>query len=99
MRQYSPYVCLAYGRTVLLGNGYNDYSRVEEFLDDEVIDTEGLTAELRRVDTPYLILKQDTEMTEKPDKYGFNYVKSYGEYDLYLDEDAYLGTWTEFTDN
>ncbi len=99
VRQYSPYVCLAYGRTVLLGNGYNDYSQVEEFLDDEVIDTEGLTAELRRVDTPYLILKHDTDMTEKPDKYGFNFVKSYGEYDLYLDENAYLGTWAEFTDN
>ena len=93
VRQYTPYVCLAYGRTVLLGDGFNEYSHVEEFLDDEVIDTEGLVAELRSADTPYLILEQDREMTEKLEDYGFNFVRSYGKYNLYLDENAYIGLW------
>ena len=59
VRQYSPYVCLAYGRTVLLGVGFNDYSKAEEFLNEEIIDTKGFTEELRRVDTPYLILENE----------------------------------------
>ena len=99
VRQYSPYVCLAYGRTVLMGDGYNDYSRVEEFLDDEIIDTAGLASELRIANSPYLVIGHDAKMTESLEKYGFNFVRSYGQYDLYLDEEAYIGNWSEFTDN
>lgn len=91
VRQYTPYVCLAYGRTVLLGYGFNEYSNVDEFLDKEVVDIKGLTEALRGCDTPYLILKNDRKITEKPDKYGFKFVRSYDDYDLYLDENAYLG--------
>ena len=91
VRQYSPYVCLSFGRTVLLGNGFNDYSDAEQFLYEEVIDTKGFTEELRKSDTHYLILEKEREMTESLDKYGFNYVRSYGDYNLYLDENAYLG--------
>ena len=68
VRQYSPYVCLAYGRTVFLGNGFNDYSRAEKFLNQEVIDTKGFTEELRNRDTPYLILEKERKLTEILDK-------------------------------
>lgn len=98
VRQYSPYICLAYGRTVLLGGGFNEYSNAEEFLAEKVLDMEAFTQELRRVDTPYLILEKEREITESPDKYGFKYVKSYGDYDLYLDENAYLGLWQDTED-
>ena len=91
VRQYSPYVCLAYGRTVLLGSGFNEYSNVEEFLAEKVLDMEGFAEELRCVDTPYLVLEKEREMTEKPETYGFKFVKAYGDYNLYLDENAYLG--------
>ena len=91
VRQYTPYVCLTYGRTVLLGDGFNDYSNAEDFLNEEILDTEGFTEELRRSDTPYLILEKERKLSESLDKYGFKYVKSYGDYDLYLDESAYLG--------
>ena len=92
VRQYSPYVCLAYGRSVLLGGVYNDYSNVESYLNDETIDTKGFVAELRRIGTPYLVLARERKMTEQLESYGYNYVKSYGDYNLYLDETAYLGT-------
>ena len=92
VRQYTPYVCLSYGRTVLLGNGFNQYSNVEQFLDEETIDTAGLVEELRRVDNHYLILESDRKMTEDLNKYGYIFIKTYDKYSLYLDEQAYLGT-------
>lgn len=92
VRQYSPYVCLAYGRMALMGHGYELFSNVEAYLSAKTIDTKGLIEELRRVDTPYLIIEHERKMTEEPEKYGFNFVKSYDKYDLYLDENAYLGT-------
>jgi len=95
VRQYSPYVCLAYGRTVLLGDGFNEYTNVENYLGDEVLNTEALINELRHYDNHYLILTKDRKMTESPDTYGYRFVKTYGDYNLYLDENAYLGTWDE----
>ena len=77
VRQYTPYVCLSYGRTVLLGHGFNQYSNVERFLNEEIIDTAGLVEELRRVDNHYLILNSDRKMTEDLAKYGCIYIKSY----------------------
>ena len=95
VRQYSPYVCLAYGRTVLLGAGFNHYSKAEQFLKKEVIDMQGFTKELRRVDTHYLVLEKERKTTESPETYGFRYVNTYGDYNLYVDENAYLGLWDE----
>ena len=81
-----------------MGYGFNEYSNVDEFLKEEEIDMQGLTQALRACDTPYLILKNDKKITEVPDTYGFNYVRSYDDYDLYLDENAYLGLGQESED-
>lgn len=91
VRQYSPYVCLAYGRTVLLGDGFNEYSRVDELLHDEVLNTRAIVDELRRVDTPYFIVSSDTSLTENPGKYEFYYVTTIDGYDIYLDNNVYIG--------
>lgn len=95
VRQYSPHIALSYGRTVLFGDGYNDYNYVDFYMNQEVIDTEAFAEELRRSSTAYVVLAKEREMTEDIQKYDYSLVKSYGDYNLYYDNQAYIGLWDE----
>lgn len=95
VRQYSPYIALPYGRSILLGYGNNESNHVDEFMNMEVIDTEGLVGELRKSVTAYVVLEKEREMTEDIEKYDYSLVRSYGNYNLYFDNQAYIGLWDE----
>ena len=86
VRQYTPLVCQAYGRdTLLLGAEYDEYSKVGAILNKETVDTGLLTDTLRNSDTPYLVVDKDINLSEPLLDYGYEPVRDYGEYELFLD--------------
>lgn len=90
VKQYSAVVCLPYGRDTIMGYNY-DISDLRDILETDVIDTAALAVEMRGMDTPYLLVKNDRKFSESLSDYNFVYVTSYGEYDMYLDDEAYTG--------
>lgn len=91
VRQYSDTVFMPYGRETLMGLGAQ-LSYLQALLNEDVIDTKAAVMELRDWDTPYLVVENDTKFTESLADYDFVYVTSFGNYDMYLDNEAYIGT-------
>lgn len=77
VRQYSPMVCMPYGRLVLMG--YND-----EFcsaMNADVIELETLVPMSRAVRCHYLIFRQDQNIVGQTETYGW---------ELFLETDGYV---------
>lgn len=95
VRQYTPYVCMPYGRGMLFDwYSFSDQLEEEELRDvmnSDVIDTKHATELLRDLNTPYLVVGEKRALTESLSTYGFVYVTTIDEYEIYLDNEAYLG--------
>ncbi|MCR5311375.1 MAG: hypothetical protein K6E32_08185 [Lachnospiraceae bacterium] len=94
VRQYTPNIHLAFGRGSYMPT-FNEYSVVKEILGQEYINTKELVQVLRETQTPYLIVHSDRLFSENPWKYGFGYLTNIDGYDIYLDDEAYIGLWDE----
>ncbi len=97
VRQYSSVVFLTYGRASLITN-YREVSPIQELLREDIIDTKSLIKELRRTDTPYLVISEDKLFTDSLWDYDFAYVTTVEGYDIYLDNTAYIGLWDDQED-
>ena len=94
VRQYTPYIHLTFGRASYMPT-FNEYSVAKELLGQEYINTKDLVQVLRETQTPYLIVHSDRVFKENPWKYGFGYLTNIDGYDIYLDDEAYIGLWDE----
>lgn len=90
-RQYSPYICLTFGRDVLLRDTGDEFSYIHVFFREEVYNAYDIATELKRTYTPYFVVHKDIPFTESLGNYGFYYYDTIDDYDIYLDCDAYLG--------
>ena len=90
VRQYSPYICLPYGRETFMGLGALE-DPLQAALNADIIDTEEAVYWLRYDNCPYLIVDSSKNFTESLSKYEFIYVTSVENYDIYLDNQAYIG--------
>lgn len=90
VRQYSDTVWLPYGRESLIGFDPGN-TELRDMLAEPIIDTAQVVDELRYYETPYLIVRDDTRFSESLSDYDFVYVTSFENYDMYLDNDAYIG--------
>ncbi len=90
VRQYSPYIHLTFGREIYKGSLERGVDAMY-ILRKDPIDTEELVKVLKETDTPYLIVKNDRVFDENPWKYDFCFVTEIDGYDIYLDNNAYLG--------
>lgn len=90
VRQYTPYVCMPYGRDTLFEYA-TDRDELKASLAADIIDTEYALGLLRATGTPYLIVNENKRFTDSLSDYGFVYVTSVDGYDIYLDNSAYLG--------
>lgn len=95
VRQYSPYIVLTYGRGVLLSGGTQEYSDVSLFLNSSEVDADILCTALRESETAYVIIPSDAIIKGSMAEHEFYYVKTIGNYDIYLDDYAYLGLGNE----
>ncbi len=92
VRQYTALVCQPYGRSTLLYGAYGEnYSVIGKLLEAEVYDAKKLSEELRAADTPYFIVSSDKKFTENMSNYDYYYVTNIDGYDIYLDNNAYIG--------
>lgn len=92
VRQYTSLVMLPYGReTLLMGETYMGHSEIKYQLSKKVVDSKILTDCLRESDTHYLIVDSEKAFSESLWNYDFCYVTTIDGYDIYLDNNAYLG--------
>ena len=90
VRQYTDYVFLPYGRETLFDT-FGSYNELHSILNEDTIDTKRAVELLRESDTPYLVISSEKKFTESLSYYEFIYVTSYEGYDIYLDNQAYIG--------
>lgn len=90
VRQYTSMVCLPYGRETLMGSDVG-WSELKMLLDADMVNTSEMAKMMRETDTPYLVVKNDKHFSESLSDYEFMYVTSIDEYDIYLDNQAYIG--------
>ncbi len=93
VRQYSPLIHLSFGRGVyMFGDGLaGKGADILEILRKDRIDTEALSKKLRESGTHYLVVRDDSVFTENPWNYDYCFVTNIDGYDVYLDNNAYLG--------
>ncbi len=90
VRQYSGAICLPYGRDNFMDlSAWQDELQV--VLRSDVINTEKCAYLLRDTETAYLIVSSEKRFTESLSNYDFVYVTTVDGYDIFLDNNAYIG--------
>jgi len=82
VRQYSPVVCMPYGREVLQGYYYNELRSL--IMSDE-IETERLVREARAYSCHYVILSEEAKLSESMENYGYEKFAVMHGYVIYKD--------------
>lgn len=91
VRQYTPNICLPYGRETFMGlSGW--HNSLQLVLNQDEIDAERCAELLRETQTAFLVVSSEKRFTESISNYDFVYVTSIDGYDIYLDNNAYIGT-------
>lgn len=94
VRQYTPYVCLAYGREMIVDR-WNFQSEVYDAYElgwpDGVVDAESLARACRKYAVHYIIWDSNRTMEGDLEEWGFALKKQIDGYTIYVDEEAYLG--------
>lgn len=92
VRQYSPYVMMPYGYDALVERwGMPDELEIE--MRKEISDAERLAELARERNCHYIILNQGHVIEGTLTDYDFSLVFEMDGYDVYLDNNAYLGLW------
>ena len=77
VRQYSPMVCMPYGREVLMGAANELYWAMEA----DTVDLEVLVPRARRDGCHYVVMRQEQKLVGEPTAYGW---------ELFLETDGYV---------
>lgn len=91
VRQYNAFIVLTYGRDSLLEGWMREPSAAYGLMNSDVIDAEKLCDELRATNTAYVVIPSDKTIKGSMAEYDFYYVTTKGRYDIYLDNQAYIG--------
>lgn len=91
-RQYCPNICQTYGRAVLMGYMVDITTDISDYLEKDIVDVKYVSSELKRTMTHYLVISEMKELSEPLENYNYSLVEKMDGYDIYLDNDMYLGT-------
>jgi len=94
VRQYTPFVCMPYGREMLVErwNLQDDvYDIYEEEWPDGVVHADKLAEVCRQQDVHYIIWSQERYMEGNLEDSGFALKNTIDGYLIFVDEEAYLG--------
>jgi hypothetical protein len=86
VRQYSPLVCMPFGREVLL-NEWGKYDALHEAMEADVVSVETVALLAKEKNCHYVILSMDKELDGDFIEYGFVRIKTIEAYDIYLNQD------------
>lgn len=87
VRQYTPMVCMPYGREIYLGY----YSELHQVLLAEEIDVEKLTTLVKQYGCHYVILHEDKVLSGSLEEYEYILVDVIDGYCIYRDTGIYIG--------
>lgn len=87
VRQYTPSVCMPYGREILMG----EYNSVYRALRAEVIDLADLAEMLKNRGCHYLIITEDMKFSGKLEDYDYVLFDEIDGYLIYRDTTIYIG--------
>lgn len=91
VRQYTSNICLPYGRETFM-NLSAWHNPLQVVINQDEIDAEECAKLLRESETAYFVVSSEKKFTENISNYDFVYVTSIDGYDIYLDNNAYIGT-------
>jgi len=94
VRQYTPFVCMPYGREMIVDRWmiYNEmYETYELGVPDGVVRAENLAEACRKYTVQYIIWNESRFMEGDLEKYGFVLKTQIDGYAVYVDGEAYLG--------
>jgi len=89
VRQYSAYICMPYGREMLVPKWQIQHG-LHELIVGEVVKADKVSAKAREFNCHYIILDGDNEKNGEFEDYGYEKILSVGKYDVYLDSEADL---------
>lgn len=81
VRQYTPYVCMPYGREVIMG----EYSEFHEIMEAEPVDLAALVPLARRESCHYIILDSEKQLDGNTADYGWTVFMETDGYTVYRD--------------
>lgn len=87
VRQYSPVVCMPYGRDGIIYQGNQFYNLMES----DIIETEVLVAYAKQARCHYIILSEDKELTGSLLDYDYEVFDRIDGYVIYRDTTIYIG--------
>lgn len=90
VRQYSPVVCMPYGREIIVER-WGHRNELYDAMEAEVVDVARVAALARNNICHYVILSQEKELLGDFTKYDYVLFDSIGGYDIYLDTTQYIG--------
>lgn len=94
VRQYTPYICMPYGREMIVERWqtYNEMYEVFELgLPTGITDAELLAKTARKYGVHYIVWDENKKMDGDLKEQKFKFLKQVDGYKIYLDEQAYLG--------
>ena len=90
VRQYSPVVCMPYGREITVER-WGNTDELFAVMESEIIDAQGLARYAKARLCHYIILSQDKEIAGDLLSYDYILFDCIGGYDIYLDTTVYIG--------
>lgn len=90
VRQYTPYVCMPYGRDVLIDR-WNVYNELYLVMEAPKLDVEKLVELARKSRCHYVILRESKPRNGEITEYDFDFFDQIGEYEIYVDNTLYRG--------
>lgn len=90
VRQYSPLVCMPYGREVLVER-WNMGNEFYAVMEAETVDVEKLAAFAKEYACHYVILREDKELQGNMEDYDYILFDTIAGYHIYQDTTVYIG--------
>jgi len=90
VRQYSPVVCMPYGREITVER-WGNTDELFAVMESEIIDAQDLARYAKARLCHYIILSQDKEIVGDLLSYDYILFDCIGGYDIYLDTTVYIG--------
>lgn len=90
VRQYTPLVCMPYGREMLVER-WGVENPLYDAMEAEVLDMDVILPLAKTYSSHFVIVPTDKEKTGEIEDYGFIYVETIDGYEIYQDTSVYIG--------
>ena len=90
VRQYSPYICMPYGREVTVDR-WGFYTELLQVMIEETLVVEKMAPLAKERGCHYIIIENDKKILGDMQEYDYRLFDSIGGYDIYIDTSIYIG--------